>query len=128
MRCVNCLGIIEENKNGYKIEFLDFDQCVGVGATIEDAIKSAKLKILDYIIDSENRGKNISQMGKIKYQNNQNLIIITVYPEIYRAKIEKKIVMLRVSLPLWMKKRADIEKVDYSELLKEALIVMFEDN
>ena len=51
-----------------------------------------------------------------------NVMPITIHPDLYRAKRDNERVKTNITLPAWLKRIAEENKVNYSRLLEVALI------
>lgn len=47
---------------------------------------------------------------------------VTIHPDLYRAKRDNERIKTNITLPAWLKRIAEEQKVNYSRLLETALI------
>ena len=58
-----------------------------------------------------------------KEKTDGNVVMpITIHPDLYRAKRDNERIKTNITLPAWLKRIAEEQKVNYSRLLESALI------
>ena len=124
--------IIKKKKNGtYLVEVPDLD-CITEGKSMSDAIKMARDVIGLKGIDMEDSGKKIPKASKsidVKkgtFYGKGDAIIsyVDVDFDDYRKSIDNKIVRRNVSLPNWMDRAAEREKLNVSKILQDAIYAL----
>ena len=124
--------IFTKKKNDtYLVEVPDLD-CITEGKSMSDAIKMARDVIGLKGIDMEDSGKKIPKASKkidIKkgtfYGKGDTIIsYVDVDFDDYRKSIDNKIVRRNVSLPNWMDRAAEREKLNVSKILQDAIYAL----
>lgn len=124
--------IFTKKKNGtYLVEVPDLD-CITEGKSMSDAIKMARDVIGIKGIDMEDSGKKIPRASKnidVKkgtFYGKGDTIISYVDVDFadYRKSIDNKIVRRNVSLPNWMDRAAEREKLNVSKILQDAIYAL----
>ena len=124
--------IFTKKKNGtYLVEAPDLD-CITEGKSMNDAIKMARDVIGLKGIDLEDNGKKIPKSSKtidVKngtfYGKGDTIIsYVDVDFDDYRKSIDNKIVRRNVSLPNWMDRAAEREKLNVSKILQDAIFAL----
>lgn len=117
-------AIFEHSEEGISIEFPDLPGCLPCAESLEQAIKNAKEALALHLYGLEEDGYEIpesSPLSSLKLSSDQILYLVEVYMPLYRDAIENSYVSKNVTLPLWLKKIAEDNKVNFSQLLQSAL-------
>ncbi|NLW70826.1 MAG: HicB family protein [Eubacteriaceae bacterium] len=125
MRKLTYPAVLEPSKNGYKVFFPDLPGCKGFGETIEQARANAKQVLEQYIYTIERDGGRIPEKtADLSSAAGGGSIIIAVsaYPELVKNEMDNRRLKVAVTLPSWLKNKADKKAVDYSKILEAALI------
>ena len=127
-----CQVIFTKKKNGtYLVEVPDLD-CITEGKSMNDAINMARDAIGLKGIDMEDNGQKIPKASKtidikkgIFYGKGDTIIsYVDVDFDDYRKSIDNKIVRRNVSLPNWMDRAAEREKLNVSKILQDAILAI----
>ena len=98
-------GIFTFDDDGISVEFPDLPGCLTCGDTIEEAIQ----------IPTPTPIKNI------EYDKTQALILIEIYMPLYREIIDNQAVKKTLTIPRWLNILAEKNKVNFSQVLQNAL-------
>jgi len=124
--------IFTKKKNGtYFVDVPDLD-CITEGKSMSDAIKMARDAIGLKGIDLEDNGKripnasrNIDLKNGIFYGKGETIVsYVDVDFDDYRKSIDNKIVRRNVSIPNWMNRSAEREKLNVSKVLQDAIFAL----
>lgn len=106
------------------MEFPDLQGCLPCGEKIEVAIKNAKEAMILHLIGMEEDNDYIKEPSEIKdiiLENNQTLVLIDAWMPPFRDKMANKVVNKTLTLPRWLNDMAEKEKVNFSNILQNAL-------
>ena len=126
MNNLTYLALLEQGEDGsYSISFPDLPGCFSYGENLthaqEMAAEAASIHVYGMEIDGEEiplPSVTLSQKlieGKI-------VMPVTIHPDLYRAKRDNERVKTNTTLPAWLKRIAEEQKVNYSRLLENALM------
>lgn len=110
--------------NDYNVSFPDFNGITTFGETLEDAYYMAedalKLELFDLYEDKLEipQATNISE---IKQNKNETLILVKVNFLQVLKEYDNKAVKKTLTIPAWLNKIAEEEKVNFSQILQLAL-------
>ncbi len=126
MQSLTYLAVFEPSTDGsYSIYFPDLPGCVSIGANLQDASRmateAASLHIYSMECDNE---KIPTPSVKLSQEDTEGNIVmpITIHPDLFRMKKDNERVKTNITLPLWLKRIAEEQKVNYSRLLENALL------
>lgn len=129
MRKLTYLAVVEPGDEYYGIFFPDLPGCTSGAINIEDILSSAKEALNLHIYGMEKDHDSLPIPSKcLNHSEIEGCYImpVTIEPELYRMKRENKKIETAVTLPLWMKKTADQEKIDLSNVLELSLLEIFQ--
>lgn len=109
---------------GIAIEFPDLPGCCSCAENIDEAIRNAKEALELHLWGMEKDGDNIpeaTQINKIKLENDCTLILIDVFMPLVRSEMDNKSVKKTLTIPHWLNLVAEKNKVNFSQVLQEAL-------
>ena len=112
---------IKEEK-GYSVEFIDFDNIFTSGDNLEDAYFMAQ----DVLFNMLPYYKNNLPEPTLNYMNKnlkQNEFISIVALDVleHEKKVSKQNVNTTVTMPLWLKKLAEDNNLNFSKLLQDKI-------
>lgn len=120
------LAVLEHGEDGgYGVYFPDLPGCISYGDSLLEAQKMAEEAASLHVYGMENDGEDIPQPSETlpKEDTDGNIVMpVTIHPDVYRMKRENERVKTNITLPLWLKRIAEEQKVNYSRLLEAALI------
>lgn len=119
-------AIFTSDKYGYAVEFPDLPGCVTCADTELEAMKRAREVLAWHLWDRENEGESIPDISSVKglsgkLKEDEYIVVIDVFMPPYRYAKENKATKITTTIPMWLKSRADKEKVNYSQLLQRAI-------
>jgi predicted RNase H-like HicB family nuclease len=110
--------------DGITVYFPDIDGCVTCASTEEEALSNAEEALSATLLALEDLNKNIpepSMIHDLHPKANQVVVLITVIMTKYRKAISTKVVNKTVTIPQWLNDLAMLNKVNFSEKLRQAL-------
>lgn len=117
-------AVFDYADDGISIEFPDLPGCLPCARTTEEAINNAKEAMALHLYGMEQDNDPIPEptdIGHIPLKPNQTLILIEVYMPMFRDAIDNSFVRKNVTLPRWLERAAAEKKVNFSQLLQNAL-------
>jgi predicted RNase H-like HicB family nuclease len=126
MKTLTYLAVLEsEKEGGYSISFPDLPGCFSQGTDLEDARMMAEEAASLHIYGMEEDGEEIPvpSVSLPEAKTKGNIILaVTLHPDLFRANRDNERIKTNVTIPAWLKREAEIRKVNYSRLLENALI------
>ncbi|MCM1106544.1 MAG: type II toxin-antitoxin system HicB family antitoxin [Blautia sp.] len=120
------LAVLEPGEDGgYSISFPDLPGCFSYGDSLEEAQSMAAEAVSLHVYGMEQDGEAIPapSVCLTKEDTEGNIIMpVTIHPDLYRMKRDNERVKTNITLPAWLKRIAEEQKVNYSRLLEAALI------
>lgn len=112
---------IKEDK-GYSVEFIDFNNIFTSGENLEDAYFMAQDVLFNMLPYYKNNlpEPTLNYMNKDLKQNEFITIVVLDILE-HEKKVSKQNVNTTVTMPLWLKKLAEDNNLNFSKLLQEKL-------
>ena len=119
MQNLTYFAVFEPSTDGsYSIYFPDLPGCISVGNNLEEA---ASLHV--YSMECDNEEIPTPSVNLSKDDTEGNVIMpITIHPDLFRMKKDNESIKTNITLPAWLKRIAEEQKVNYSRLLETALI------
>lgn len=117
-------AIFSYDSDGISVEFPDLQGCFSCGDSTEEAINMAKEALALHLYGVEEDNEIIptpSPIEKINIDKKQVLILIEVYMPLYRTAIENQSVKKTLTIPQWLNKIAEKNKINFSQVLQTAL-------
>lgn len=118
-------AIFTPEENGLvSVTFPDIDSCYTCGDDIPDAIHMAQDVLALTLYDFEQDKMTIPKASKpqdIAVAGEQFTTVIAVDTDIYHRYYENKSVKKTLTIPMWLNEQAERAKVNYSQILQEAL-------
>ena len=126
MKTLTYLAILEpEKEGGYSISFPDLPGCFSQGNNLEEAKWMAEEAASLHIYGMEEDGDEIpvpSTTLTEKEIRGNIVLAVTIHPDLFRANRDNERIKTNVTIPAWLKREAEREKVNYSRLLENALM------
>ena len=120
------LAVLEPGEEGsYSVYFPDLPGCFSYGDNLTNAQQMAEEAASLHVYGIEQEGEEIPtpSLNLSREDTEGNIVMpITIHPDIYRAKRDNERVKTNITLPAWLKRIAEENKVNYSRLLEVALI------
>lgn len=117
-------AIFTYEEDGISIEFPDLPGCFSCGDTTDEAAKMAKeaLGLHMYGIEEDcDDIPNPTPINKIKLSKNQIPMLVEVYMPLHRLAIENQSIKKTLTIPQWLNKIAELNKINFSQVLQTAL-------
>ena len=111
--------------DGISIEFPDLEGCFSCADNDSQAVYNAKEAMALYLYDAETDNSELpspTDISKITPKKNQRVFPIDVWMPYYRSKIKTYCVKKTLTIPNWLNVLAEEHNVNFSGLLKDALI------
>lgn len=115
----------EDNSGGYTVEFQDLPGCVTEGKDLEEALEMAEDAASGWILGELEDGNEIpkaSAYGDVKHGSAEHVNMILLDIDAYAEKYGEKAVRKNVTIPAWLNAFAEKHKLNFSQILQEALI------
>lgn len=115
----------QEDNGQYSVVFRDLEGCYTCGDSIEQAIEMAEDALALVLYGYEVEGKEIprpSSRESIEVQQGEFVNDIRCDTLAYRKMYNNKSVRKNVTLPEWLNEEAEALKIDFSQVLQEALL------
>ncbi len=120
------LAVLEPGEDGsYGISFPDLPGCFSFGENLAEAQQMAAEAASLHVYGMECDDEEIPTPSVSLPQDiTEGMIVmpVTIYPDIYRMKRDNERVKTNITLPAWLKRIAEEQKVNFSRLLESALL------
>ena len=120
------LAVLEPGTDGsYSVFFPDLPGCYSYGKDLDEAqrmaTEAASLHV--YGLEQDKEEIPVPSVVLSKEDTEGNVIMpVTIHPDLFRMKKDNERVKTNTTLPAWLKRIAEEQKVNYSRILKGALI------
>lgn len=122
MRKLTYLAVLEETKDGFGVYFPDLPGCASFGDSIEDAAAKATEALELHIYGMEKDNDEIP-MPNLRIKNIEGIVIpISIFPDIVKNEMSCKRVKTNVTIPLWLKEKAEVKGINFSKVLEVTLL------
>ena len=115
------LAIMEPGENGsYSVSFPDLPGCFSYGADLEEASRMAAeaASLHVYGLEQDNEPIPAPSLSLPKEVTDGNVVVsVTIHPDLYRLKRDNERIKTNITLPAWLKRIAEENKVNYSRLI-----------
>ena len=126
MRKLTYLAILEQSEDGYGVFFPDIDGCISFGESIEAAQANATEALELHIYGMEEDREPVPVASKTLSNEiaNGNIVCpVTIFPDIVKNELDNRRVKTNVTIPAWLKKRAEEKgNINFSRLLEVSLL------
>ena len=123
---ITYLAILEPSEDGsYGISFPDLPSCFSFAETLTEASQMAAEALSLHVYNMELDGEEIpTPSTTLPKEETEGMIVmpITIHPDLYKMKRDNERIKTNITLPAWLKRIAEEQKVNYSRLLETALI------
>lgn len=120
------LAILEPGEDGsYGISFPDLPGCFSFSDNLAEAGQMAAEAAELHVYGMERDGETIPEPStSLPKEETAGMVImpITIHPDLYRMKRDNERIKTNITLPAWLKRIAEEQKVNYSRLLETALM------
>ena len=117
-------AIFTYEEDGISIEFPDLPGCLSCADTTDEAIKMAKEALALHLYGMEEDNDEIPKdtpINNIDLLKNQIPMLVEVYMPLYRTAIENQSIKKTLTIPQWLNKIAEQNKINFSQVLQNAL-------
>lgn len=117
-------AIFDYAEDGISVEFPDLQGCLTFGDTEEEALMMAKEAMALYLYGMEEDDEPItapSRSSSIPTNSNQVVVLVEAWMPPFRSEMKNKAVKKTLTIPQWLDDLAKEHKVNYSQLLQDAL-------
>ncbi|WP_097034014.1 type II toxin-antitoxin system HicB family antitoxin [Clostridium tertium] len=111
-------------EGGHTITFPDLPGCITEGDDIEEEMRNAKEALGLHLFGMEEDKEEIPNPSKgenIELEKGQFLVPIVVYMKNIRKDLDNKAVSKTITIPRWLKREAESQKINFSGVLQRAL-------
>ena len=120
------LAVLEPGEDGsYGISFPDLPGCFSFSDNLAEAGKMAAEAAELHVYGMERDGEPIPEPStSLPPEETVGMVVmpVTIHPDMYRLKRDNERVKTNTTLPAWLKRIAEEQKVNYSRLLETALL------
>ena len=120
------LAVLEPGSDGsYSVSFPDLPGCFSYGDNLTEAQRMAEEAASLHVYGMELDGDEIPAPSlNLSKENTEGKVVmpVTIHPDLYRAKRDNERIKTNITLPAWLKRIAEEQKVNYSRLLETAHI------
>ncbi|HBJ2612285.1 TPA: type II toxin-antitoxin system HicB family antitoxin [Clostridium botulinum] len=117
--------ITKLGKNDYNISFPNFEYIISYGENLENAYIMAEDALSLELFDLWDDKKEIPEaidVDSLDLENNQTLILVKLSLKDILKKYDDKAVKKTLTIPSWLNKIAEENKVNFSQILKTGLM------
>lgn len=111
-------------EGGYTITFVDLPGCISECDDIEEGMRNAKEALELQLWGMEEDDDSIPKASKpecIKLEVGEFVVPISVYMAPVREEMNNKAVKKTLTIPYWLNKIAEDQKVNFSSILQKSL-------
>lgn len=125
MKKVTYFAVFEPSTNGtFGVFFPDLSGCISMGDNFEHAQIMATEALGLHLWGMEKDNESIPVPSSPPFEDiPQGAVVapVTVFPDIVKNEMDNKAVKTNVTLPAWLKELAEKQKVNFSQVLQNAL-------
>ena len=114
-----------DGSGGYLVEFPDLPGCVTEGKNLEEAFEMATDAASGWVLDELEEGNPVPVASKyedVVARENGQINSILLDMDAYAEKYGEKAVRKNVTIPAWLNTFAEKQKINFSQVLQEALL------
>ncbi|MDO4439183.1 MAG: type II toxin-antitoxin system HicB family antitoxin [Eubacteriales bacterium] len=120
------LAILEPGEDGsYGISFPDLPGCFSYCENLTEAQKMATEALNLHIYGMQRDNDIIPEpSASLPKELTEGMVVmpVTIYPELYKIKRDNERVKTNITLPLWVKRVAEENHINFSRLLETAIL------
>lgn len=114
-----------DGSGGYVVEFPDLPGCVTEGKNLEEAFEMSTDAASGWVLDELEEGNPVPEASNysdvVPRENGQvNMILLDM--DAYAERYGEKAVRKNVTIPAWLNTFAEKQKINFSQILQEALL------
>ena len=114
-----------DGSGGYTVEFPDLPGCITEGRDLEEALEMAEDAASGWVLDELEEGNEIPKASAyvdVKPRENGQVNVILLDMDKYAEQYGKKAVRKNVTIPAWLNTFAEKKKINFSQVLQEAIL------
>ena len=114
-----------DGSGGYTVEFPDLPGCVTEGSNLEEAFEMAEDAASGWVLDELEEGNAVpkaSEYADVKPREQGQVNMVLLDMDAYAEQYGEKDVRQNVTIPAWLNAFAEKQKINFSQLLQEALM------
>ncbi|WLR44465.1 type II toxin-antitoxin system HicB family antitoxin (plasmid) [Bacillus carboniphilus] len=118
-------AIFDYADDGISVEFPDLPGCLTAGDSDREAVGMAKEALALHLYGMEQDNDSIpdpTHIKDLKVDANQTVVLIDVWMRPFRDEMKNKAIKKTLTIPKWLDDLAKENNVNYSHVLKDALI------
>jgi predicted RNase H-like HicB family nuclease len=130
MESIRYFAVIEPTDTGYSVHFPDLPGCITVGKNFNHSLAMAEEALGLHLWGMERDGDTIPAPTEPPYECETGGVVtpVSVYPQLVKGNIESRGVRKSLTIPYWLNKLAEENKVNFSYVLQNALKEMLKVN
>lgn len=114
-----------DGSGGYTIEFPDLPGCVTEGRDLEEAFEMAADAASGWVLDELEEGNTVpkaSEYEKVIHGEHGQVNMVLLDMDAYAERYGEKAIRKNVTIPAWLNTFAEKQKINFSQVLQEALL------
>ena len=114
-----------DGSGGYVVEFPDLPGCVTEGKNLEDAFENATDAASGWVLDELEEGNVVpksSDYDSVERREGGQVSMVLLDMAAYAERYGEKAVRKNVTIPAWLNSYAEKQKINFSQVLQEALL------
>ena len=114
-----------DGSGGYVVEFPDLPGCVTEGKNLEDAFENATDAASGWVLDELEEGNVVpksSDYDSVERREGGQVSMVLLDMDAYAERYGEKAVRKNVTIPAWLNSYAEKQKINFSQVLQEALL------
>ena len=111
-----------DGSGGYVVEFPDLPGCVTEGKNLEEAFEMATDAASGWELEEGNPAPKASGYADVERRENGQVNMVLLDMDAYAEQYGEKAVRKNVTIPAWLNAFAEKQKINFSQLLQEALM------
>ena len=115
----------EDGSGGYTVEFPDLPGCVTEGRNLEEAFEMAEDAASGWVLGELEDGNSIpkaSEYTEVQPRERGQVNMILLDMDKYAEQYGQKAVRKNVTIPAWLNAVAEKRKINFSQVLQEAIL------
>ena len=121
-------AIFYKEDDAYWVEFPDLEGCQTYGGTLNETMACAQEALAGYLLTLLEENREIStpsEISKISHNDCSFVTLVTCDIDQYQ---DTKAIKKTLTIPAWLNKRAVSMGINFSQVLKEALLTKIQTN
>lgn len=114
-----------DGSGGYVVEFPDLPGCVTEGKNLEEAFENGQDAASGWVLDELEEGNVVpkaSNYDSVEKREGGQVNMILLDMDAYAERYGEKAVRKNVTIPAWLNSYAEKQKINFSQVLQEALL------